>query len=224
MQLSNIREKPIGGIDKKVGIYLRFVKRPMDVVLSFLALIVLSPLMVIIALLVRIKLGTPVIFKQARPGLNERIFTLYKFRTMTDEKDNDGKPLPDALRLTKFGRMLRSTSLDELPELVNIFKGDMSIIGPRPLHVRYLSRYNAKQRRRHDIRPGLSGYAQIYGRNSISWEERFELDIKYINNITFLGDAKIILITLNKAFKREGINNNGEGTMKEFAGSLESGD
>ena len=163
---------------RKKGIYERYFKRPMDFVLSLLGIIVLSPLMLIIALLVRFKLGRPVIFKQERPGWNERIFTLYKFRTMTDEKGENGELLPDELRLTKFGKFLRSTSLDELPELFNILKGEMSIVGPRPLLVDYLPLYNEQQRRRHEVRPGLTGWAQVNGRNAISWEEKFDLDIE----------------------------------------------
>lgn len=167
--------------------YRLFIKRFLDFILSLLALIVLSPLLLIIAILVRIKLGSPVIFKQERPGLNERIFTLYKFRTMTDKRDSDGNLLPDEIRLTKFGKLLRSTSLDELPELVNMIKGDMSIVGPRPLLVRYLPLYNDKQKHRHDVRPGFTGYAQVNGRNAISWEEKFDLDIYYVNHVSFYG-------------------------------------
>ncbi|MEG2146956.1 MAG: sugar transferase, partial [Lachnospiraceae bacterium] len=162
---------------RKKGIYEKYVKRPMDVTLSLLALIVLSPVMLIVAILVRIKLGSPVIFKQMRPGLQEKIFTLYKFRTMTDKKDQNGKLLPDSVRLTKFGKLLRSTSLDELPELWNIIKGDMSIVGPRPLLVQYLPLCSEKQAHRHDVRPGLSGLAQVSGRNAVSWEEKFNLDV-----------------------------------------------
>ena len=203
----------------KRGIYRRYLKRPMDFILALLAIIVLSPVMLIIAVLVKIKLGSPVIFKQKRPGLNEKIFTLYKFRTMTDERDENGELLPDSVRLTKFGRFLRSTSLDELPELFNILKGDMSIVGPRPLLVQYLPLYNEHQKRRHEVRPGLSGLAQISGRNAISWEDKFNLDVYYVDNITFIGDWKIILITIKKALMREGINQKGEATMEMFKGS-----
>lgn len=185
--------------------YAKYIKRPLDFMLSLIAIIILSPLLLIVAILVRIKLGKPVIFKQQRPGKNEKIFTLYKFRTMTDKKDENGNLLPDEQRLTKFGKALRSTSLDELPELINILKGDMAIVGPRPLLVEYLSLYNEEQRHRHDVRPGLTGLAQINGRNSISWEEKFKDDIEYIRKITFLGDCKIALKTIGKVFKKEGI-------------------
>jgi len=201
------------------GIYRRYFKRPMDIILSLIALIILSPVMLIVALLVRIKLGSPVIFKQQRPGLNEKIFTMYKFRTMTDKKDENGELLPDSVRLTKFGKFLRSTSLDELPELFNILKGDMSIIGPRPLLVEYLPLYNEHQQRRHEVRPGLSGLAQISGRNAISWEDKFNLDVEYVDNISFLGDWKIIFFTLKKVFIREGISSNTAVTMETFSGT-----
>ncbi len=185
--------------------YAKYIKRILDLILSLMALILLMPLMIIIGILVRINLGSPIIFKQKRPGKDEKIFTLYKFRTMTDEKDEKGKLLPDSQRLTKFGKFLRSTSLDELPELINILKGDMSIVGPRPLLVEYLELYNEEQKHRHDVRPGLTGLAQISGRNSISWEEKFKDDLEYIKKITFLKDCKIILKTITKVFKREGI-------------------
>lgn len=185
--------------------YAKYIKRILDLILSLMALIVLIPLMIIIGILVRINLGSPIIFKQKRPGKNEKIFTLYKFRTMTDKRDIDGNLLPDEYRLTKFGKFLRSTSLDELPELINIIKGNMAIVGPRPLLVEYLSLYNEEQRHRHDVRPGLTGLAQINGRNSISWEEKFKDDIEYIRKITFLGDCKIALKTIGKVFKKEGI-------------------
>jgi len=177
--------------------------------------------MLIIALLVRIKLGSPVIFKQKRPGLNEKIFTLYKFRTMTDERDENGELLPDSVRLTKFGKFLRSTSLDELPELFNILKGDMSIVGPRPLLVEYLPLYNEHQKRRHEVRPGLSGLAQINGRNAITWEKKFDYDVEYVDNVSFIGDWKIILLTFIKVFKREGINSSESVTMERFKGTKE---
>lgn len=185
--------------------YAKYIKRMLDFILSLIALIVLSPLMLIIGLLVRIKLGKPIIFKQKRPGKDEKIFTLYKFRTMTDEKDQNGNLLPDAERLTKFGKTLRSTSLDELPELWNILKGEMSIVGPRPLLVEYLPLYNEKQKHRHDVRPGLTGLAQISGRNTIDWEEKFEEDIEYIQNVNFVTDCKIVFKTVSKVLKKEGI-------------------
>jgi len=203
----------------KNGIYKNFIKRPMDIALSLLAIIILSPVLLIVALLVRVKLGSPVIFKQRRPGLNENIFTLYKFRTMTDEKDENGELLPNDIRLTKLGRMLRATSLDELPELFNILKGDMSLIGPRPLLAEYLPLYNEIQKHRHDVRPGLSGLAQVNGRNAISWEEKFDFDIEYVENLTFLLDLKIILKTLLKVLKREGINRTENITMDKFKGN-----
>ncbi len=202
--------------------YKNYIKRFLDFTLSLLALILLSPVLLIIAILVRIKLGTPVIFKQQRPGKNEKIFTLYKFRTMTDKKDENGNLLPDSERLTKFGKLLRSTSLDELPELVNIIKGDMAIVGPRPLLVGYLPLYNEEQKHRHDVRPGLTGLAQVNGRNSISWEEKFKDDLKYVNKITFIGDTKIILKTVGKVFKREGISQENSATMEKFQGSKEN--
>lgn len=196
--------------------YAKYIKRVLDFILSFIALIVLMPLMIIIAILVRIKLGKPVIFKQQRPGKNEKIFTLYKFRTMTDEKDQNGSLLPDAKRLTKFGKLLRSTSLDELPELWNILKGDMAIVGPRPLAVQYLPYYNEEERHRHDVRPGLTGIAQINGRNNLQWEEKFLFDIKYISNITIKEDLNIILKTIIKVFKKENITIRGEGKTIDF--------
>lgn len=200
-------------------IYQKYLKRPMDFCLSLIAIIVLSPLFVVLAIMVRKKLGSPVLFKQERPGLNEKIFVMYKFRTMTDHKDNNGDLLPDEQRLTKFGNFLRSTSLDELPELFNVLRGDMAVIGPRPLLIKYLPLYNAQQKRRHQVRPGLSGLAQVNGRNAISWEEKFELDIRYVNSISFIGDIKIIFKTFKKVFKREGINDKIDGTMEEFRGS-----
>lgn len=198
------------------GIYRRFFKRPMDFILSLMAIIVLSPVLIIVGVLVRVKLGSPVLFKQKRPGLNEKIFTMYKFRTMTDEKDENGELLPDSVRLTKFGRMLRSTSLDELPELINILKGDMSIVGPRPLAVQYLPYYSETERMRHLIRPGLSGLAQINGRNTATWEDRFNYDVKYVNEITFLGDLKIIFQTVLKAIQRSDIGERGVNALMDF--------
>lgn len=203
----------------KKGIYEKFFKRQFDFCLSFLAFIVLLPLILFIAILVRIKLGSPIIFKQERPGLNEKIFALYKFRTMTDKKDDMGELLPDAERLTKFGKFLRSTSLDELPSLVNIIKGHMSIVGPRPLLVEYLDLYSDEQRKRHKVRPGLTGYAQVSGRNSLSWNKKFILDTDYVDHITFARDLNIILKTVYKVFKREGISSNSSETMEKFTGN-----
>ena len=202
------------------GVYGKYIKRPMDFFLSLCAIIVLAPVLLIIAILVRVKLGSPVIFKQKRPGLNEKIFTLYKFRTMTDERDENGELLPDDIRLTKFGKLLRSTSLDELPELFNIIKGDMSIVGPRPLLIQYLPLYDDHQKRRHEVRPGLSGLAQVSGRNAISWEEKFNLDVEYVDNVSFIGDWKIIFLTLKKAFRREDINSETAATMEPFKGTM----
>ena len=199
-------------------LYRKYIKRPMDFMLALLAVIVLSPILALIALLIRIKLGNPVILKQQRPGLNEEIFTLYKFRTMTEEKDTGGKLLPDEKRLTHFGSLLRSSSLDELPELFNIIRGDMSVVGPRPLLIQYLPLYNKHQRRRHEVRPGLSGLAQVNGRNAISWEQKFDLDVKYADEISFWGDFIIICQTLKKVFMREGISSENAATMETFTG------
>ncbi len=196
--------------------YAKYVKRLLDFIISFLAIIILSPVMLIIYILVRIKLGKPAIFKQQRPGKNEKIFTLYKFRTMTDERDEDGNLLPDEKRLTKFGKMLRSTSLDELPELFNILKGDMAIVGPRPLAVQYLPYYTEEEKHRHDVRPGLTGLAQIHGRNCIDWGKKFEYDLSYIKDISLINDLKIILKTMVKVFEREGIAVRGEGVNIDF--------
>ena len=204
---------------KQKGFYARYVKRFLDFMLSFMALILLSPILLVVAILVRIKLGTPVIFKQERPGKDEKIFRLYKFRTMTDEKDENGELLPDEIRLTRFGKILRSTSLDELPELWNIIKGDMSIVGPRPLLVQYLPLYNEYQRHRHDVRPGFTGLAQVNGRNAISWEEKFNWDIRYVNKITFAGDVKIILKTIKIVWKRDGVSSETSATMEVFRGT-----
>lgn len=203
----------------KPGFYEKYVKRPQDFILSLLALTVLFPVILIVALIVRIKLGSPVVFKQERPGLNEKIFKLYKFRTMSDEKDENGELLPDELRLGKFGKVLRSTSLDELPSLINIIKGDISIVGPRPLLVRYLPRYNEHQARRHEVRPGFTGYAQTNGRNAITWEQKFDYDVEYVDNITFIGDWKIIFKTVLTVLKRDGITSETSATMEEFMGS-----
>lgn len=203
----------------KQGIYEKYIKRPQDFCCALAAIIVLLPVMAVTALLVRIKLGTPVLFKQERPGLNGKIFTLYKFRTMTDEKDSEGNFLPDEVRLTSFGKLLRSTSLDELPELFNILNGDMSVVGPRPLLVKYLPLYNEHQARRHEVRPGFTGYAQVHGRNAISWEKKFDLDVEYVDHVTFLGDWKIIFQTVKTVLKREGISSDTAVTMEEFKGN-----
>lgn len=189
----------------KKGFYEKYIKRPQDFCCALAAIIVLSPIMAVTAVLVRVKLGSPVIFKQERPGLHGKIFTLYKFRTMTDAKDKNGNLLPDEVRLTKFGKMLRSTSLDELPELLNILRGDMAVVGPRPLLVEYLPYYTKEEKHRHDVRPGLTGLAQINGRNTLTWEEKFSYDIKYVKNISFVSDVKIILKTVEKVFKRSDI-------------------
>jgi undecaprenyl phosphate N,N'-diacetylbacillosamine 1-phosphate transferase len=202
------------------GVYRKYIKRPMDFILSLCAIILLAPVLLIIAILVRIKLGSPVLFKQKRPGLNEKIFTLYKFRTMTDERDENGDQLPDSVRLTKFGRLLRSTSLDELPELFNILKGDMSIVGPRPQLVRDMVFMTPEQRQRHSVLPGLSGWAQINGRNNITWEEKLALDLEYIENITFFSDMKIVLMTFVKVFKSDGISTDGMDTAEDLGDYL----
>lgn len=199
--------------------YDRIIKRSIDMMLSGIALIILSPVCVVLMILVRVKLGSPVFFAQERPGRHGKIFRMYKFRTMTDARDEKGELLADEERLTDFGRMLRSTSLDELPELWNILKGDMSIVGPRPLLVRYLPRYNKRQRHRHDVRPGLTGWAQVNGRNAISWEQKFEYDIQYVKHESFLFDFIIVLMTIGKVLRRSGINQDGNATMEEFMGS-----
>lgn len=204
---------------KKKGIYEKYLKRIQDFICSLLALIVLSPVLLIVAVLVRIKLGGPVLFTQERPGVDGKIFRLYKFRTMKNQTDEHGQLLPDEDRLTDFGKMLRATSLDELPELINILKGDMAVVGPRPLLVKYLPRYNAHQARRHDVRPGLTGYAQVNGRNAISWEDKFDLDVEYVDHVTFLGDWKIIFKTVKNVVAREGISSDTSVTMEEFMGT-----
>ena len=204
---------------RKVSFYRKYIKRLLDILLSGIALVFLCPIFIFVAILVRVKLGSPVIFKQLRPGKNEKIFSMYKFRTMTDEKDSDGNLLPDEIRLTKFGKLLRSTSLDELPELWNIIKGDMSIVGPRPLLVDYLPLYNSKQKKRHSVKPGLTGLAQVNGRNAISWEEKFNLDCKYVENVTFGEDMKIFFLTIKKVFVREGISADNSATSDKFYGN-----
>lgn len=202
--------------------YKNFFKRFLDFILSLVALIVLSPVLLILTVVGAIVMKGNPFFTQERPGKNEKIFKLIKFRSMTCEKDKNGNLLPDAQRMTKYGRILRSTSLDELPELLNILVGDMSIVGPRPLLVRYLPRYNEEQRHRHDVRPGLTGYAQVNGRNAISWEERFKLDVEYVHNLSFAMDVKIIFQTVGKVFKRDGISSGTAVTMEEFMGNKES--
>lgn len=199
--------------------YKKYFKRLLDFILSLLALVILSPIFLIVAILVRTKLGSPIIFKQERPGLNNKIFTMYKFRTMTSQVDEQGNLLPDDIRLTKFGKFLRSTSLDELPGLYNIIKGDMSVIGPRPLLVSYLELYNEEQIKRQDVRPGLSGLAQVRGRNTLSWNDKFKLDLEYINNVSFLLDCKLILETIFKVLKREGVSSDTSVTMEPFKGN-----
>ncbi|MEG0661954.1 MAG: sugar transferase [Anaerovoracaceae bacterium] len=201
--------------------YERYVKRVLDVICSLLAMILLSPVILITGLLVRTKLGSPVLFKQERPGRDEKIFTMYKFRTMTDGRDGEGNLLPDDIRLTKFGKLLRSTSLDELPELWNIFKGDMSIVGPRPLLVEYLPHFTEEEKHRHDVRPGLTGLAQVSGRNAISWEQKLSLDIEYRDHISFLVDLRLVLTTIHKVVARKGISSASAVTMEKFQGSLQ---
>lgn len=212
---------------KYFGPYERYIKRPLDCFLAICAFVVFSPLMGIIAVLVRIKLGAPVLFSQDRPGMinpqtgKERIFKLHKFRTMTDERDENGELLPDEIRLTTFGKVLRSTSLDELPELLNIIRGDMAVVGPRPLLVKYLDRYTPTQRRRQEVRPGLTGLAMSTVRNGAGWDKKFELDVEYVDKVSLLMDIKIILWTVRIVLKREGINEEGEATNSEFMGMME---
>ena len=231
---------------KPFGIYERLIKRPLDIFVSIIALLLLWPVMVVIALLVRVKLGSPVLFTQYRPGLiedadkqadtvdkyaddrvpdqyggRERIFKLYKFRTMTDERDENGELLPDEVRLTSFGKWLRATSLDELPELINILKGDMSLVGPRPLLIQYIPRYSEKQRHRHDVRPGLTGLAQVSGRNAITWQQKFEKDVEYVNHISFRGDVHIVVDTVRSVLNKEGISSDTSATMEAFEGNEE---
>ncbi|QPC83281.1 sugar transferase [Phototrophicus methaneseepsis] len=201
--------------------YAHGIKRGLDLIISGIALVVLSPVLLIIMMLIYIRLGSPILFKQQRPGLHGRPFMIYKFRTMTDGRDAAGQPLPDAERMTPLGRFLRSTSLDELPELLNVLKGDMSLIGPRPLLMRYLDRYTTQQARRHEVRPGITGWAQINGRNAITWEEKFELDVWYVEHCSLALDLKIIFLTIWKVVRREGISQQGEATMSEFMGTEE---
>ena len=201
--------------------YAKYIKRVLDFVLSLMALIVLSPLLVILIILGAVFMRGNPFFTQARPGKNEKIFKLIKFRTMDNRKDKDGKLLPDDVRLNKYGRILRSTSLDELPELINILIGDMSIVGPRPLLVKYLPRYNEEQRHRHDVRPGLTGYAQAHGRNAVTWEEKFKMDVCYTRNISFITDVKVIIDTVKVVLKRDGISSDTSATMEEFMGTKE---
>lgn len=204
---------------KSNGLYCKLIKRFMDFLIAALSIIIFSPLLIILAILVRVKLGGPVIFKQERPGLNGKVFKLYKFRTMTDAKDENGNLLDDEYRLTSFGKKLRSTSLDELPELYNILKGDMSIVGPRPLLVKYLPLYNDEQKRRHDVRPGLTGLAQVSGRNAITWTEKFNKDIEYVDNVSLGLDISIFLKTIYCVLKKEGINSDSAATMEDFTGN-----
>ena len=209
-------------MEHKSGFYEKYVKRFFDIVISALALLLLSPLLLVTALLVKTKLGSPVIFRQDRPGKNEKIFKLYKFRTMTDEKDENGNLMPDDVRLTPFGQKMRALSLDELPELWNILKGDMSFVGPRPLLVRYLPLYSEEQHHRHDVTPGLTGWAQAHGRNLVGWEQKFAFDVWYSRNISFAVDVKVILLTVRAVLIREGISGEGSATMEEFTGSADS--
>ena len=204
---------------KSNGLYCKLIKRFMDFLIAALSIIIFSPLLIILAILVRVKLGWPVIFKQERPGLNGKVFKLYKFRTMTDAKDENGNLLDDEYRLTSFGKKLRSTSLDELPELYNILKGDMSIVGPRPLLVKYLPLYNDEQKRRHDVRPGLTGLAQVSGRNAITWTEKFNKDIEYVDNVSLGLDISIFFKTIYCVLKKEGINSDSAATMEDFTGN-----
>ena len=204
-------------------IYSKYIKRLLDIVISGVAIVVLSPVYLVLTVLVKNKLGSPVLFHQDRPGLNGEIFHMYKFRSMTDERDSNGELLPDEVRLTAFGRKLRSTSLDELPELFCIFKGDMSLIGPRPLLVQYLPLYNERQKHRHDVRPGLTGLAQVNGRNAISWEQKFEYDVEYTEKLSFILDLKILVKTVTSVIRKEGISPEASATMDFFRGSEENG-
>ena len=206
----------------KPGIYEKYVKRMLDIVLSLAFILLFWWVYVIISLLVRVKLGSPVLFRQQRPGKDGKIFDMIKYRTMTDQRDEKGQLLPDEMRLTKFGKILRATSLDELPEIFLILKGDLSIIGPRPLLVSYLPLYSEHQKRRHEVKPGLTGYAQVNGRNAISWEEKFDLDVWYVDHVSFVTDIKILFKTVQVVFKRSGISSGTSETMEAFVGSKES--
>lgn len=205
-------------MEKQHNFYSK-IKRILDFIISLIALIVFSPIMIIVAIIVYIKLGSPIIFKQDRPGKDGKVFKMYKFRTMLDSYNKFGEALPDEERLTTFGRILRSTSLDELPELINVIKGDMSLVGPRPLLVEYLELYSEEQNRRHDVRPGITGWAQVNGRNSISWDEKLNLDVEYVDNLSFILDIKILFLTVYKVFKRDGINQDGNVTIEKFTGN-----
>lgn len=196
--------------------YRKYVKRFLDIILAIIAIVITLPIFLLTGILVLIFLGKPAIFRQKRPGKDEKIFTMYKFRTMTNKKDKDGNLLPDELRLTKFGKFLRKTSLDEIPEFINILKGDMSFVGPRPLLIEYLPYYTKEEHHRHDVRPGLTGLAQVSGRNLASWKLKFSKDIEYINNVSFKMDVKVIMKTINIVFKREGINQEGQATMQSL--------
>lgn len=204
----------------KKGLYEGYFKRLLDITCSLGFILCFWWLYILVAILVKRKLGSPVIFKQQRPGLNGKIFTMYKFRTMTDAKDKDGKLLSDAERLPRFGKLLRATSLDEIPEFINVLKGDMSLIGPRPLLVEYLERYNDEQKRRHEVRPGITGWAQVNGRNAISWEEKFKYDVEYVDKLNFLLDMKIVFLTIKKIVVKEGISQEGNATMEKFTGEV----
>lgn len=207
---------------RTAGVYARYVKRLLDLAAGGVSLVVLAPVLAVVALLVRLRLGRPVVFRQARPGRNETLFEMYKFRTMTDERDASGNLQPDEVRLTRFGQTLRSTSLDELPELFNVLRGDMSIVGPRPLLVDYLPLYTVRQRRRHAVRPGLTGLAQVRGRNALTWEEKFESDVEYVDHVNMLLDLRIVGSTLLQVLRRSGISQEGHATMETFTGSAEA--
>lgn len=217
---TKIKQKKYKAIQRKQHFYEKYVKRPQDFCLSLGAIIILSPVMAVTAILVRTKLGTPVLFCQERPGKDEKIFKMYKFRTMTDAKDKDGNLLSDEERLTEFGKKLRATSLDELPELFNILKGDMAIVGPRPLLVQYLPLYNEHQKRRHEVRPGFTGLAQVSGRNAISWEQKFDYDVEYVDSVSFKKDWEIIFKTIKTVLKHEGISSGTSATMEVFTGTV----
>lgn len=210
------RKQRLGKSHAPYGLYEAVIKRPLDIVISSLALVILAPLMGLIALAVKIKLGSPVIFSQARPGLDGKVFKIYKFRTMRDARDCDGKMLPDEMRLAPLGKFLRAASLDELPEFVNIIKGEMSLVGPRPLLPEYLPYYTEREKHRHDVLPGLTGYAQVHGRNAVSWEKKFEMDVKYAERITLIGDVKIIIMTVMKVLARKDISSATSVTMESF--------